>query len=98
MEPAATPIGGLLLIIGVGGGARTQTRLATIDNPAPRGDRVAAGLPGGALIALAALLSADADNRALVVLGACGLVVVGYATLLFLGDEKPLGCKRRKTT
>lgn len=56
MEPAATLIGGLLLTIGVGGGARTQTRLATIDNPAPRGDRLAAVLPGGALIALAALL------------------------------------------
>jgi hypothetical protein len=72
------------------GGVSLQSRVLSLHEPVPAGDRVGGALVGWTLVSIAALIEVGSSQRALwALLGAGSLATVGYS--LFLIRTRPRG-------
>jgi hypothetical protein len=79
METALVSFGGILLLLSLGSGALTRLRAFQVDQYVPTRDRVAAGVIGLALIAIAIVLRIEAPEVSL--LSTFGVLI--FLTLLY---------------
>jgi hypothetical protein len=84
MENVVALAGGILLVLGIGGGIKLDSKLVRLDSPVPQGDRAAAVLLGFVLVWLAAVLAADLGDGALwTALGLGAALALGYAVFIW---------------
>ena len=79
METALVSFGGILLLVSLGSGVLTRLKAFQMDQYVPTGDRVAAGIIGLALIAVAIVVRIDAPTVSL--LSTFGVLI--FLTLLY---------------
>ena len=79
METALVSFGGILLLLSLGGAAITKLKAFQVEQYVPTRDRVAAGVIGLALIAVAIVLRIDAPEVSL--LSTFGVLI--FLTLLY---------------
>jgi hypothetical protein len=84
MESVVALAGGILLVLGIGGGIKLDSKLVRLDSPVPQGDRAAAVLLGFVLVGLAAVVAADLGDGALwTALGLGAALALGYAVFIW---------------
>jgi hypothetical protein len=79
LETALVSFGGILLLLSLGSGALTRLKAFQVDQHVPAADRVAAGVIGLALIAIAIVLRIEAPEVSL--LSTFGVLI--FLTLLY---------------